>query len=411
MNRLRAVFFILVLAFSLPSASALTPVELCADQLVPSGPDLQLRFESAISTSTPDAAILTLRSIARGVQLGRVTADTFAHLDIVRPLLGARAHFTPAQRDQMVDVLAGLEAIDSTWRNVVRPLRVLFEPDLAPTLIPPPRDNLDLSHEFSVFPGEINRGTITALANLPEPIRTLLRHNVRDQMMALWRQQGPGRLVRKNKEIILRALYENEFQDLIHALASAQDQSSMVRLVDTYWRQFNPQGNYSFQTVLDVARLVQGSGLTGDDITESMYLYGSFVNGKARFPGSDVDAFLSLKLDRVYQSAFGVNGSFVTPTHMRPVPFDLSARFIALEEQIAARLGLGPRFGVIPRYRPSWLLVIQNIAESNKVDGLPFSYDEFALHNSFLIRITRHAVYLQIFDAFGTQKLFELRVL
>ena len=363
--------------------------------------------------STPAMAISFWKAMLAELQHnGTSEIMTFLVMtDFNGHLVNLKSHFTPYESVEIINILENIEAINQYTRKFVGPALFIFKPNVQRVI-----DQFN-EYKYNGYPSmldkhpfaaqEFNYGTPSALGSLPDQTKQDLKKHYRMLYNKLRRSGDPDKIPRRNVELIDRAFYEQEFQQLLTSLRSFKKikVDELTKLVNDFWTQTGWK-KYNFSAVIEIAHRIQSGPLQQYLLVEPVFLYGSFPNGKAKFPSSDIDVHLGPNLQERYVTMFDPDrsgGTFaVSAGHQSAESNKLSAAFMGTEKLIADNLGLTNPLNPFHRYTKGKLLTI--VTEKPMWDDRdPFRPEVISMYNPFTIEIGADYFRFHTYDAFSTR--------
>jgi len=400
---------------------ALNTPESCVSLLSPELHKEQIKFEKDIRIKTPQDFVAFWKNIDLLVEKGEMSYRDLLKVDYVRPLLNFRNQFTTSQIDQLFKIFESLQSKEfEHWRIVLLPVKIIFKPELVKDYY----ENFDVFNEFAKdlvdgFGTHFNYSTVSAFSTLLDD-ELLKFRNYFLQTLIKFRKKPPlNKNTRRNAEILYRASFEKEFQNLLQDLVKASGYDNklkkefLVAKVNSYWEKLGFNVSYDFDKVLDVARFIQSGPLSQFMEDKPVYLYGSFANGAAIFPSSDIDLHLDPDLEVYYKELFGEDGSFSEPENSFRASVDeikfFQRAFFEFESLVAKALGVRKKFYFLRGYTPgNFLQVSTGWALFGPRDW--FSHKYMSQQSPIMLKIDNSKIILQVYDAYQRRQVFEFEV-
>lgn len=380
--------------------------------------EVQRAFEYDYPILDPEDAIAwwkqVLSSVVRGVKSWRDYSD----VDYALPLLKIRGQFSKGQVDRLMHILSLLKEKDNYWEDMVWPVEILFFPTRYRNYYEFENSITQYSSRSkgTKFSSYFNYATVTALKNLPEDKHLRMRKFFYDKIMIFRNDPPLNKFTRRNAELFYRALHENQFQSMLSGLVGHSENGRLdskiaAQQIDRFWLELGFAPKFEFADVLAVATLIQKGPLRSFLGNGWIYLYGSFTNGGAQFPQSDIDLHLSPALEQLHEDMFGYEGTFAKPEASKTGPRVelLQTQFFDLERLIARELGVRKKFLVLSGYTPGKFLSVS----SGRALFAPedwFTPKYMSIESPLMVRITKDRIFLQVYDAFHSRRLFEVEL-
>lgn len=379
------------------------------------------QLEAALELiQTPEQAILFWQKIKRSIQansqLENQILRTLALLDFAKPLVRTRAATSATQQSILFEVFNGIAPMyHGYWGKLIRPAMIVFRPELVEDYF-----EYEDIHQYAEdlaeqkFPIEFNYATVTALKSLPDNQRRKMQDYYRGIYFHLRENPPLNKITRRNVEVLFKALFEDEFQDLLRPLRDKRSirASALIQLVNQYWSSMGLGTDYSFQQAIEAAIEIQNKFSLHLSAGRTVYLYGSFPNGKAVFPNSDIDVHLDKVLERQYIATFGEGETFAklaSEASGSAEAMSFQKMLIDLEKNLARLMSVRRQFLFMSGYTPSKLLTI---ATGRPLFGPqePFTPELMQQFNPIMLEITQDRIVLRIFDAYGTKRLYQIDI-
>lgn len=228
---LRPVLLSMVLTAACPSMA-----ETCAESVVARPSIEHLSFQALNPTKTPEDVIRFWSNVYAKASRGRLQWNDLAIHDYVKPLVQIRDQFTSSDTTALFNVLDELALLEyGNWESVVRPLRILFHPEAAESYFLFEKDISEYAEGIAkgTYPKDFSFATVTALANLPAAQSKLMKDFFYRKIAKLRENPPLNKFVRRNAEIVYRALFENDFQSFIRGLAQTIGSSRSIDAVSS----------------------------------------------------------------------------------------------------------------------------------------------------------------------------------
>lgn len=357
--------------------------------------------------------------------LGEAFIYEMTEVDFVKPLLQIQNQLTTQARQDIISQLEQWKAFDTTgdisstyiktgWKEIFEPIYTLFQPERILTYI----ENISSQQEFlkeksKSFQFGLSLRTVSN--QLPAAIKMQAKQKISELVYSDYEERWEDdKNQRRNREIVHRLIYNDEFRDLLNQLKRKSSVSTevLVNAIDEYWAKVHHyptqhnRPNYSFQRVLDVAKAIQTSPFAPYLENEYVLLFGSFTNGKANLQTSDIDLHPSSNIVQQFldnQLTYKYHDATINPhsEHSKLTPTDaalkMSKRLVRTEQAIAQILKRSA-------YKPSELLgIIPN-------DDPFFAIPTLGFYNPLILKVTTTKMSLFIVDAFDSGKVFEIEI-
>jgi hypothetical protein len=380
----------------------------------------QVHFEEKIAIKTPQDALNFWKGVDQAVAAQRYSWRNLSTVDYARPLLAIRNQFSQLQIEQLFQIFDSLRTREyGYWEKVLLPVEILFKPELSKKYFDFQDDITEYAKNLvdgTNYAKDFTYATVTALSNLPQEQRNKMREFFLSQIHEFRKNPPLNKFTRRNAEILYRALFENEFQEFLsdlvqHTSSGKIDTRFATQRIEMFWGQLSFGSDYDFSDVLSVVEIIQDGPVGPFLREETIYLYGSFANGTAVFPKSDIDIHLSPNLEKLYEQTFGYDGTFAKPEddvdneNLKP----LQKAFFKLEKSMARMLGVRRNLPFLSGYMPGKFL---SVSTGTTLFGPKdwFSPKYTSQQSPITIKISRNKVILQVFDAYRSRRLYEVEL-
>jgi hypothetical protein len=374
--------------------------------------------EALAAIKTPDDAVKFWKALLHqfkrhGLLITEdlVTEDYVKHLTTLEPELQRYK----TDRMDLVQVIKEIASLGPDFKKLVAPALFILEPNAHDVIEHFSQYSINsyttLLDSHALAATEFNYATATALSHLPIQEKTKVKSYYTRLYQKLLRDREGDKVARRNVETILRAIDEKEFQQFFSSIKNIRRLSlrNAPQLIDGYWKSIG-LNTYSFEKAISVAKIIQSSPLfeINENMKhETMFLYGSFVNGKAAFPSSDVDLHLGMEMTSIYRTQFQDRlgeGTYAKPVGnlLSPLGEHVSEAFLTTEASIRSFLKLNSTSGdllTVVTEKPMW----------DERD--PFRPENIALYNPIFIEVSATKITIVIYDAFGTKELVKIDVI
>lgn len=333
-------------------------------------------------------------------------------LDFVSPVLRFRDQMTLAQKNTLLKDFETVHryGIDQTLESHRRwgALQAAFKLALFPETLTDFIKNTSADTDYGAsginfsFGPSVRMALASVPAKMKQEAQSALAQELQKEFSAA--KNGDGKRRRRNLEAIHYYLSAKNLLNIAQGLdGKAVRAAVLVEWIDQHWTPIvtapmpKGVGEYSFKTVLDIAKIVQQK-MSGQLSGSYIELYGSFPNMKAHLATSDVDVHLGDTLMLKYLEAFSENRNFADPKNIRTKGGEVPQEAQSLVNDLVKTESTIAKFLGRTDYKPSELMTLVPI--SPKSFNKFYEPRKYQFYNALKVVIYEDKIVVQVYDHF-----------